>query len=236
MLPKAADNLTVMAFLRVFGKSLISIGFGVLLFVAWALWGTGFYTAKQQTRLEHQYTSQGDFPQPTSHEKGKPVSPYRSPPAGWVHSLQPGDAVFRIRIPKINLNKGKGFMVVEGVDEEELKAGPGHYPECRAGFILCTHFPEAWPGEKARVVVSGHRTTYLAPFWAINELGKGDKIYIDTHWGTFTYEVTDQRAVLPTDTTIVRQDTNDAELVLTTCNPRFSASQRLVTFARMVTT
>lgn len=235
MLSKATDNLIVMAFVRVFGKSLISVGFGVLLFVGWALWGTGFYTAKQQNLLEHQFASQGDFPEQTSHVKGHPQSPYRHPPQGWVESLKPGDAVFRIRIPRINLNNGKGFMVVEGVDEEELKAGPGHYPGCRVGFILCTHFPEAWPGEKARVVVSGHRTTYLAPFWAINELSAGDKIYIDTHWGDFTYVVTDQRAVLPTDTSIVREDTNDAELVLTTCNPRFSASQRLVTFAKMVT-
>ncbi|MDQ3878197.1 MAG: sortase [Actinomycetota bacterium] len=228
-----------MAFLRVFGKSLISIGFGVLLFVVWALWGTGFYTAKQQNRLEREFASQPDFVQPAVHHKGGGSSPYRRPPIGWVDSLKPGDAVFRIRIPKINLNEGKGFMVVEGVGEEELKAGPGHYPACDPdrGFVppLCTSFPEAWPGEKGRVVVSGHRTTFLAPFWAINELNKGDKIFIDTHWGDFTYVVTDQRAVLPTDTSIVREDNDDAELVLTTCNPRFSASQRLVTFATMET-
>jgi sortase A len=142
-------------------------------------------------------------------------------------------------IPKINLScgNGPGCMVVEGVDEETLKLGPGHYPACHAGFPppLCTSFGEVWPGEKGRVIVSGHRTTYLHPFYSTDKLSKGDKIYIQTKWGNFTYEVYDQRAVVPTDPNIVVQEHTDGQLVLTTCNPPYSASQRLVTFARLVT-
>jgi LPXTG-site transpeptidase (sortase) family protein len=53
-----------------------------------------------------------------------------------------------------------------------------------------------------------------------------------TKWGTFTYEVTRKQIVLPTDATIVRP--NDvAELVLTTCNPRFSAAERLIVYAEL---
>lgn len=219
--------------LRFIGKLLISLGVGVLLFVLWTLYGTGLYTAHQQDKLSEQFDNQPEFHTTVPVDPG---SPYRSPPADY--DPDPGEPVFRISIPKINLNGGKGFMVVEGVGEEELKKGPGHYPSCGPSFPhpLCTGFPESWPGEKGRVVVSGHRTTYLHPFLHIDQLKKGDEIFVETKWGDFTYEVMEQRAVLPDDPNIVIEKNDDAELVLTTCNPPYSASQRLITYARMVTT
>lgn len=222
-----------MRVLRFIGKLLISLGVGVLLFVLWTLYGTGIYTSHQQDELSRRWNA---LPELHSGAPVSPSSPYHGPPKSY--SPEPGDPVFRLRIPKIKLNGGKGFMVVEGVGEEELKKGPGHYPECRAGFDrpLCTEFPESWPGEKGRVVVSGHRTTYLHPFFHIDQLAKGDKIFVDTKWGDFTYEVTEQKAVLPSDPNIVIENDDQATLVLTTCNPPYSASQRLITYATMVTT
>ena len=213
-----------MAFVRIFGKLLISLGVGVLLFVAYVIWGTNLHTAREQDRLAQEFDAQ---PLIQEGEAGRPPKDF---------DPKPGDAVMRIRIPKIDLNDGKGYIVVEGVDEETLKAGPGHYPECRPGFPkpLCTGFPAAWPGEKGRVIVSGHRTTYKAPFFDIDKLDNGDKIFLETKWGNFVYEVYEQRAVAPTDPQIVIQKDNVRELVLTTCNPKFSASERLITFAREV--
>ena len=222
-----------MRVLRFIGKLLISLGVGVLLFVLWTLYGTGLYTARQQDNLSKQWEAAPEFHTTAPSDPG---SPYRSPPDDY--DPDPGDPVFRISIPKIHLNGDKGFMVVEGVGEEELKKGPGHYPACGPKFDqpLCTTFPEVWPGEKGRVVVSGHRTTYLHPFFHIDQLKRGDEIQIDTKWGDFTYEVIEQRAVLPDDPNIIIQKDDAAELVLTTCNPPYSASQRLITYARMVTT
>ena len=40
-----------MTYLRILGKLLISMGVGVLLFVAWTLWGTGLYFNEQQDSL-----------------------------------------------------------------------------------------------------------------------------------------------------------------------------------------
>jgi sortase A len=127
-------------------------------------------------------------------------------------------------------------MVVEGVGVDALKLGPGHYPQCRRGLSrpLCTDAPEVWPGEQGRVILSGHRTTYGAPFWALNRLEQGDRISLDTRWGKFSYAVTRQRIVSPGSTDIANPVTSGAELVLTTCNPRFSAAERLVVFATMV--
>ncbi len=105
------------------GKLLISLGVGVLLFVAWTLWGTGIYTERTQSRLAEEFASLPPLPRgdSSSLKPGRPPRGYRPPP---------GDPVFRLRIPAIALSQ----IVVEGVGTEELKGGPGHYPACRGGF------------------------------------------------------------------------------------------------------
>src|SRR5687767_68411 len=116
--------------LRVFGKLLISVGMGVLLFVGWTLWGTGFYFNNQQSDLREQFAAQ---PNAAPAAKGP-----EGPPRGFKPG--PGKAVFNLVVPSIDLDQ----IVVAGVGVEELKKGPGHYPECRAGFSkpLCTEFEE----------------------------------------------------------------------------------------------
>jgi sortase A len=207
-----------MKFLELMGKFLISVGAGILLFVGWTLWGTGLYTDSQQSALADEF---GDAPRIEREVTG-------GPPEGF--SPDPGEAVFVLRIPSIDLRK----VVVEGVGTEELRKGPGHYPECRAGFEppLCMNFDSPWPGETGRVIVSGHRTTYGQPFWDLDKVERGDEIETVTRWGTFTYEVTRRQIVAPTDPTIVRPS-DVAELVLTTCNPRFSAAERLIVYAEL---
>jgi hypothetical protein len=51
--------------------------------------------------------------------------------------------------------------------------------------------------------------------------------------GQFTYTVREKLVVKPTDTYVV-DPTKDAELTLTTCNPKYSAKQRLVIKATLV--
>jgi len=209
-----------MIILRTFGKLLISLGVGVLLFVAYVVWGTNLHTQQRQRELAEQF----DILQIDAGPKAG------LPPKNFAPG--PGAPVFRMRIPQIDIN----YVVVEGVDEEALKLGPGHYPECRRNFPppLCTNFAAAWPGEKGRVILSGHRTTFDAPFRDTDKLSNGDKIIVETKWGIFTYEVYQQKVVEPTDPAIVVQKDNVRELVLTTCNPKFSAETRLITFARQV--
>jgi sortase A len=217
-----------MRILPILGKFLISVGVGVLLFVAWTLWGTGIATHREQNALFDEYASLPPFK----------AFAATNEPNGPPKSFKPGpsDGVFLLKIPKIDLNDGKGFMVVEGVTDADLAKGPGHYPNCRPGFEqpLCTQLPEVWPGEKGRVIVSGHRTTHAAPFYDINELKKGDELLIESRWGDFTYTVTKQEIVSPNQIGIANPAASkDAELVLTTCNPRFSAAERLVIFAEL---
>jgi sortase A len=84
--------------------------------------------------------------------------------------------------------------------------------------------------DRGRVAIAGHRTTYLHPFWSLDRLRAGDLIRLVTVVGTFDYRVTQSAEVPPSALWIARQTTRPS-LVLTTCTPRFSASQRLVVFA-----
>lgn len=207
--------------MRWFGKLLISVGLGVLLFVAWTLWGTGIYTAQQQERLELEWAS---LP-PVHAAAEESVRVPKSFRPG------PGDPVFRLEMPAIDVSQ----TVVEGVGTAELNRGPGHYPSCRSGFIppFCTEFEEVWPGEDGRVIISGHRTTYGAPFFNLDRLEAGDEIITRTKWGVFTYEVTEKR-IVPPDSLAIAIQNDEPEIVLTTCNPKFSAAQRLIVFATLV--
>ncbi|HZA20233.1 MAG TPA: sortase [Actinomycetota bacterium] len=216
-----------MTVLRALGKLLISIGCGVLLFVAWTLWGTGIYTAREQDRLETLFAQAPDL-QPVRTGGGGEGGGHVGPPSDY--RPEPGDPVFKLQIPRIDFDQ----VVVEGVDTEQLRRGPGHYPTCRSGFELCLDEYEdsPWPGEKVRVVVSGHRTTYGAPFWDLDKLEAGDEVNVEAKWGRFVYEVSETDVVDDADLTVVTP-VPQAELVLTTCNPRFSAAERLIVYAQL---
>jgi sortase A len=128
-----------------------------------------------------------------------------------------GSAVGTIDIPLISLS----MVVVEGTADAQLALGPGHYP----GTPL--------PGEAGNSAIAGHRTTYLHPFYDLNEVTPGTSIYIITTQGDFQYDVTSQEVVSPNDVSVVNQTTTP-QLTLTTCNPRYSATQRLVVHAVLV--
>jgi sortase A len=130
--------------------------------------------------------------------------------------LRTGDAVGRIQMPKI----GAGYTIVEGTDEQSLEKGPGHYPAT------------GLPGMGQTVAVAGHRTTYLAPFKQINELVAGDRILVTMPYGRFTYRVQYQKIVAPTALWVIR-DVGYDRLVLSACNPLYSAAQRIIVFARL---
>jgi sortase A len=118
-----------------------------------------------------------------------------------------------IQIPRIDLD----MVVVQGTDYESLKEGPGHY--------LDTADP--WD-PTGRVGIAGHRTTYLHPFFDLDRVQPGDTIQLQTAYGTFTYTVT-HNFVMPEATAgVVLEQTKRPTLVLTTCNPRYASSQRLI--------
>jgi sortase A len=131
--------------------------------------------------------------------------------AGFPSRAIPGRADGFIRITRLALD----VAFLEGVDPDQLAKGPGHYP----GTPL--------PGSGGNVAIAGHRTTHGAPFWGLNILRPGDVIELQTRRGTFIYSVVWQAVVSPNAAWVTAR-TRVPSLTLTTCNPRFSSTQRLV--------
>lgn len=121
-----------------------------------------------------------------------------------------------LRIPDIGLDA----VLFEGVTPTSLRNGPGHMP---------------WtplPGQPGNAVISGHRTTYGAPFFDLDLLEPGDEIEVDTVIGSHTYTVRETVIVTPTDVWVT-DPRPGAWLTLTTCHPKLSARERLIVFAEL---
>jgi sortase A len=213
------------------GKVLITVGILILLFVAYQLWGTGIYTARQQNKLENQFEqalgSTGsdkapNFPTASTKPTGPttattvPVTTTTEPP---IDPIDPSsDAVAHIVIPKI----GVDWIVVQGVSLDDLRSGPGHYPST------------PFPGQLGNAAIAGHRTTYGAPFNKIPDLEPGDVINIRTLQGQFEYVVYDGFPVSPDDVSVLDADPKrPATLTLTTCHPEYQAAQRYIIKAEL---
>ena len=130
-----------------------------------------------------------------------------------------GHAIGRISLPKI----GAHYVVVQGTDVDALRKGPGHYPAT------------SFPGQGGTVAIAGHRTTYGAPFNEIDKLKKGDQIVLEMPYGRFNYVVDRTKIVDPTDLGVVKRVPGPEQLVLSACHPLYSASQRIIVFARLRT-
>ena len=198
------------------GKTLISVGVLILLFVVFQLWGTGLTHDRAQKSLRSEFARQLAAPaaaaEVTPATPGAPT-PTTTPPPPLVE----GGPAGAIMIPKIGLDG----IIVEGVGVEELKKGIGHYPDTKM------------PGETGNTALAGHRTTYGHPFNRLDELASGDEISVTTRAGTFRYTVTEKKVVTP-ETVEVLDPTPDNRLTLTTCHPKYSAEQRLIVVGQLV--
>jgi sortase A len=88
------------------------------------------------------------------------------------------------------------------------------------------------PGEPGNSAIAGHRTTFGAPFYSLDKLAPGDDIFITTKVKQFHYTVTQLSIVKPTDVAVIAA-TPDNRLTLTTCNPKFEATSRLIVVAKL---
>ncbi len=210
------------------GRALIALGILVLLFAAYQLWGTGIEAARAQDDLKSEFNkalSATTTPAPTT-TSPPPTGPTTSnvttlPPTTTSLATAPappreGDALARIDIPRIGTN----WIVVEGVATPDLRKGPGHYPGTPV------------PGQIGNVAIAGHRTTYGAPFERVDELKPGDEVAFTTVTGHYVYRVTGQQIVGPSDTSVLA-NTPEPTLTLTSCHPKYSASQRIIVTASL---
>jgi sortase A len=219
------------------GKTLIATGLLLFGFVAYQLWGTGIETARAQNSLESEFEEllAGTTPStatPVDTPPTESTTPVESPPTGSIPatttptptpvaslpSIAEGDPVARMELPTIGVDK----IVVAGVDKNDLKKGPGHYPETPL------------PGQLGNSAIAGHRTTFGQPFFDVDKLENGDEIVVTTVAGRFVYRVTGQQIVSPSDYQVIATtDPTRATLTLTSCHPKYTARERIIVFAEL---
>jgi sortase A len=110
-----------------------------------------------------------------------------------------GSIVGRLEIPRL----GVAVMVVEGVEDGDLKRAAGHIP----GTAL--------PGEPGNVGIAAHRDTFFRPLRSIR---RDDTITLNTLQGAYCYRVVSTQ-VVPANDTQVLYPTGQDSLTLVTCFP-----------------
>jgi sortase A len=214
---RGEPEVAVRKILRGAGWTFIVMGCFVLYFLVYQLWGTNLSTNREQSSLRDSLAREwSGTPAPAPSKGGAVTLPVPKPPAL-------GKALGLLDIPKLKLEK----VVVQGANPEQLAKGPGH--------VQTT----VMPGQPGTFAISGHRTTHGAPFYRLNELAKGDTITIVTRYAIYTYRVSRLKVVAPTSVEVLDNVRGPdgrlrSQIVLTTCNPRFSAAQRLIVFGDLV--
>jgi sortase A len=201
---------------RVLGTVIIICGL-VLASIPLARWGVSFY---------HQYRALAAWerempvlePPENGEEPEQPKEPL--PPEPVVKDTLPeGKAV--IHIPRLKVTA----VIVRGVSEDDLKRGPGFYPQ--------SGHPET-----GNVSIASHRGTYGSYFRYLNRLDPGDEIAVFIGDTIYRYEMRERFITHSRDWGVVAQ-AGIPELTLTTCvwndlSRRMIVKADLVDVIRMV--
>lgn len=209
---------------QIAGWALIWSGLFIFGYLGWQLFGTDVVNGRVQAEAEVQLEENLNESRnglPATEEIAVPDDAPPSAPETVAYHPEPPpveDTEFaQIVIPKL----GVDVVVFEGVTRSTLTQGPGHMPDTPL------------PGQPGNAVISGHRTTYGRPFFNFDQLVAGDRIELETAIGTHVYLVRENFIVQPTDIWVT-DDLPGGWLTLTTCNPKFSARERLIVTAELV--
>ncbi|HSO64128.1 MAG TPA: class E sortase [Ornithinibacter sp.] len=200
------------------GELAITLGLLLLLFVAWQLWWTDLVSDREATRvvatLEDEFAS-------------APVTATPLPASGIPEGIGDDGAFAIMRIPRFGADYAR--PLIEGTDSPVLVLGLGHY------------VGTAGPGQVGNFAVAGHRTTYGRPFHDVDRLRDGDRVVVETVDTVHVYEVTSRDVVRPTDVEVIAPVPDDpgaaptqALITLTSCHPKYSATERFVVHGRLV--
>jgi sortase A len=202
--------------IRSIGEIFLTIGAVVLLFVAYLIWGTALRASSAQhqltNELNHDWSAAGA---PANGRAG--ALPARPDPI----QLVTGQPFAFMRIPAFGAHWR--FTIVQGTALPQLNVSPGHVP----GTQL--------PGQVGNFAVAGHRVTAGNPFWSLPSLKDGDLVYIETKVNTYTYMVTGNQMVPPTDMAVLDavpghpgRRPRQQLITLITCDPAWTGTHRVI--------
>lgn len=153
-------------------------------------------------------------------------------PDGTV--MEPINKDFSIVIPKVGINASVMPAVNPGDSkayEEALKVGVAH---------ASTSF---FPNEDGTVYLFSHSTNYEwfvkdlnAVFYLLKNLNVGDQIVLVYKGTLYTYKLREKRVVSPSEVSFMAPIPGTKALILQTCWPPGSTTERLLIFADFVKT
>lgn len=231
--------------LGVAGELLITFALCALLFVGWYdfynPWVVGLRqqeTAAEQSRLlKEQIAQAAPSPAPSTPPSSQPsqtpgAAPAPAAPAAIPIMAEPArmaDTIGVIYIPRLGADWRR--IVRESVDEprvlNSVTAGVGHYEGT------------AMPGAVGNFAVAAHDIGYGNSFLKLSTLELGDKVYMQTRLGWYTYVFRNFQFVQPSAVdvinavpTVSRTPATDRLMTLTTCYPAvFPPLERAIAYA-----
>ena len=203
------------------GELCVTAGAVLLLFCVYQLWWTNVEAAHARSAtlsdLSQAWRSD-DTP-----DYGAPATAVAASPAAQpVARPAKGTAFALIRIPRLGSDWRQ--PIIEGVTATELHEGIGHY------------IGTAMPGQRGNLALAGHRATNGEPFRDLDAMQTGDEVIVETRDVTYTYVVDKPWTLVSPDAIEVIAPVpgrpgvraTTAKLTLTTCNPRWASTQRLI--------
>ncbi len=211
--------LSLRLVVRTFSELCITVGAVIVLFVAYVLLWTGVKAAdaaEGEIETLHSRWAQ----EPAALSPGPSSSPSPAP-------YRDGKPFATLHIPRFGT--GWEWPVLENTEARTLQKGLGHYSGT------------ARPGETGNFAVAGHRRTYGDPFKDFPLLRPGDAVIVNDGTTWFTYRIAKEPyRTVPTDTAVVdpvpRRSGFEGPgryLTLTTCEPEWGSSHRLIAWAHL---
>ncbi len=223
----AAPKRRRVSFITIIGELLITAGVLVFLFLGWQLWLNDLIVGASQNRAGASLGQGWEVVSPSHpHASPIPVASFGPP----VVEVAPHDTTkFAVMyVPRFGATYARSIS--QGVETTTVldKNGIGHYPGTQM------------PGQVGNFAVAAHRTTHGAPFKPIASLQVGDKIYVQTQDGYYTYEFRGLEYVRPTGVGVLDPvpqlpgvTPTDRILTMTSCNPMFTAEERIIAYASL---
>lgn len=212
---------------RTLGELLVTSSVLLALFIVYQLYYTNVVGRQEMGAEVAAMHKLWTAPTPVPAASNRPVAASVQVGAG---APEYGGAVAVLYVPR--MTGRTGIPVLEGVGLDILNKAAGHYPG------------SALPGQIGNFAVAGHRKTHGEPFRHLDVLRAGDLVYAETAQAWYTYRLDGDPVVVdPHDVGVLDPvpgrpgATPTGRLItLTTCNPWWSSTQRMVVTGQLVAT
>ncbi|MFF4398354.1 class E sortase [Streptomyces sp. NPDC001480] len=218
-------------FVRTVSELCITVGTLIVLFVVYVLFWTGVKADSEMNdqidQLHQQWSKGAVHPTAAASRGAGKAAPTPAPEPGPYTYGRPFAIMY---VPRLGFTWNK--PVLEGTGTDVLKKGLAHYART------------ARLGQEGNFAVAGHRRTYGDPFKDFPKLRAGDAVVLTDGTTWFTYRIDKgPYKTVPSDVEVIDPVPRKSGytrpgryLTLTTCDPEWGHSHRLIVWAHLDST